>query len=86
MGPVNIMHRSQGHCEPFTSVQNEIRFANNKKAQKHAAVNGMGPFIVLFSSSTLLGASISESDVTWFPFTLVIWLRTNKLCLKLNAE
>ena len=57
-----------------------------KTAQKHAAVNGMGPFIVLFSSSALLGASISESDVTWFPFTLVIWLRTNKLCLKLNAE
>ena len=86
MGPVNIMHRSQGHCQPFTSVQNEIRLANNKKAQKHAAVNGMGPFIVLFSSSALLGVSISESDVTWFPFTLVIWLQTNKLSLKLNAE
>ena len=74
MWPVNIMHRSQGHCEAFTSVQDEIWLANKKKPQKHAAVTGKGPFIVLFSSSALLGVSISESDATWFPFTLVIWL------------
>ena len=74
MGPVNIMHRSQGHFQPFTSVQFKMKSdLPTKKAQKHAAVNGMGPFIVLFSSSALLGVSISESDVTWFPVTLVIW-------------
>ena len=45
-----------------------------KKATKTCCSHRQGPFIVLFSSSALLGVSISESDATWFPFTLVIWL------------
>ena len=71
----------------FSSVQDEIWLANKKnKITKTCCSHRQGAFRCFSSSSALLGASISESDATWFPFTLVIWLLTNFLWNKMLSE
>ena len=48
MWPVNIMHRSQGHCEAFTSVQDEIRLAIKKSHKNMLQSQARGLLLFCF--------------------------------------